>query len=387
MRRTPVKVVKRADKRYLVLRWVDPQTGRPRERSAQTTRRREAQRLAAALEEEIAAGTVDSGALHWDRFRPRYEREHLAELSAKYRSQWTTAANALERLHNPELIRLEDLTASLLSRFSLRLREEGKSPASIAAYLRALRAALGWAERLGLIDRRPRVAMPRQAKGKRMRSRPITLEEFERLLAAVPKVRPKDSRRWERLLHGLWHSGLRISELLRLSWDPGGLLWVDCTHPIPMLGIRAEGQKRRTDQYQPITPEFWALIDCPAESRRGYVFSLPGRKAEQMTAGRVIRIVGDIGRKAGVVTDADTRKCATSHDVGRRPFTTRLGRVLSQAELAEWMRHRSADTTMQYYFHSEAQALAARVWGALGDPAGDPPPGRVEGEPREDSLS
>ena len=368
-----VKIVKRKDKPSLVLRWIDPETGRYRERATDTRRRRDAERLAADLEAEITANSVDSGDMLWDRFRTRYEDEHLAGMSLKYRSQCTTSFNALERLHGPQLIRLGSVTSSLLSRFGAALRDEGKPPTTIAAYLRCVRAAMNWAAKVGLITQAPAVGMPRRARGvsKQMRSRPILLEEFEIILMAVPRVRNTDAARWVRFLTGLWESGLRVGELLSLTWEPDGLITVDTSQSIPMLMIKAEGQqKKHADQFQPITPEFWNLINVPVEQRRGPVFSLPGKNG-QMTVGRVIRTISRIGEEAGIITQASDGKFATSHDIGRRPFTVRLGRKgLSQMELAEWMRHRSPQTTMQYYHAVKAEELASRVW-PKGDPAGD----------------
>ncbi|MEM9351791.1 MAG: tyrosine-type recombinase/integrase [Planctomycetota bacterium] len=369
-----MKVVNRKDKPFLVLRWIDPETGKTRERQTGTRRRREAERFAADLESQLASGTLDAGEMPWDRFRVRYQDEHLAGLSSDYQGQWRTAANWLEKLHGPQLIRLKDLDASMLSRFQAGLRNEGLPATTIKSYLRPLRAALRWAERLELIAEAPRVTMPKGGKGrsKQMRSRPVTGEEFERIVAAVPRVRKHDAARWQRFLWGLWESGFRVSELLRLSWDPEGLLYVDTQHPIPLVRIYAEGHKRRNDQFQPITPEFWRLIETSPESRRGFVFSLPNRSGAQMSGKRVIRVIGDVGRAARVVTDHETGKHATSHDIGRRPFTRRLMRVLSQAEAAEWMRHQSPETTMAYYHQVKAEDLAERMWHQKGDPAGDP---------------
>jgi hypothetical protein len=71
-----------------------------------------------------------------------------------------------------------------------------------------------------------------------------------------------------------------------------------------------------------------------------------------------------------VLTDASTNKHATSHDIRRRAFTSRLGRRLSTAELSKWMRHTSSDTTLRYYHAPTTEELAGRVWGdTLGDRA------------------
>ncbi len=45
-----------------------------------------------------------------------------------------------------------------------------------------------------------------------MRGRPVTGEEFERMIATVPKVRSRDTDAWTHYLEGLWLSGLRLEE-------------------------------------------------------------------------------------------------------------------------------------------------------------------------------
>jgi hypothetical protein len=52
-----------------------------------------------------------------------------------------------------------------------------------------LKAVLRWAHSQGLLAVVPKLVMPKRAKAaKMMKGRPITTEEFERMLAAVPHV-------------------------------------------------------------------------------------------------------------------------------------------------------------------------------------------------------
>ena len=373
-RRRIVKVVKPKGKKYLVLRWTDPETDRPRQRSAGVTRRRDAERIASVLESQIIAGTADDGQMLWDNFRVRYEEEQLASLSKAYQSQWKTAANWLESM--VVFSCLAELNTSLLSRFAAAMRKKEMPETTIATYLRPIRAALKWASDIGLIDRAPKVVMPKRAKGvtKNMRSRPVNLEEFERILMVTEKVRPKDHKRWERLLWGAYRSGFRIGELLQLSWNPGAAWSIDLSFSRPLIRLLAEGEKSHRDRFQAITPEFWEICSqSPAEYRQGFVFPIAGCNGQQMTSKRVIRVISQIGKKSGVITDAASNKFATSSDIGRRAFATQLGKVLSQSELAEWMRHASPQTTMQYYHAAKAIDLAEKVWAgrALGDTLGD----------------
>lgn len=334
------------------------------ERSAETYDRDEAIGAKALLLRDLADGRIPAKesfgpAVTWSEFRERYRLEHVATLSEGSQSAWTTAANHLERLMKPR--RLADVDKGMLSSLRGALLEEGKSPASVATYLRTIRASLGWAEEMDLIKAAPKVRTRSGVKRSTgMRSRPITLEELERIVAKVSSVRPKDPEPWRRFLWGLWHSSLRVDELRRLSWDAGADLSIDQSGKYPMIRMYAEGHKSRTDCFQPITPEFWALIDRPGVVRRGPVFPLPGRRG-QMTRKAVIRAVSALGRAAGVVTDVATGKMATSHDIGRRACITRLSTKLSMAQTQQFARHADPRTTSQFYLKHEAEALAVAV--------------------------
>ena len=85
------------------------------------------------------------------------------------------------------------------------LRSQGRSEATIAQHLRHLKATMRWANREGLLNVLPQFTMPKRVKGaKVMRGRPITAEEFERMIEASPKVvENAAAKSWEFYLHGL----------------------------------------------------------------------------------------------------------------------------------------------------------------------------------------
>ncbi|MEN1681079.1 MAG: site-specific integrase [Planctomycetota bacterium] len=332
--------------------------------SSGTNRRRDAERAAAELERDLADSDPDRPNPTWVQFRDRYEAEVLPSLSRSSLTQWITTANWIEKTIKPQ--RLGDINKSLLSRFTAKLREHNLAEASVQSYLNTLQAALGWAEEVDLVERAPRLRMRRQARGaKQMRSRPITAEEFERIVMAVPKVRPRDAAEWEKFLHGLWHSGLRVDELRRLSWDDAADLAIDTTHDVPLIRMMASGHKARRHEFQPMTPQFWDLIK--GGDRIGYVFTFSAtRKGPQLSLKTTIRNVAAIGEAAGVITEAATGKTATSHDIGRRAFLTRMDQLLTVPELQKWARHASPQTTMGYYHHRTAVELGRKVWAAAG---------------------
>jgi hypothetical protein len=87
--------------------------------------------------------------------------------------------------------------------------------------------------------------MPRQQRVRRanaMKGRPITGEEFDRMLANVEAVVALEAApSWKRQPNGLWHSGLRLGELSLFMGSrrciDGQCLEVDMNGRRPMLRI------------------------------------------------------------------------------------------------------------------------------------------------------
>src|SRR5262249_21625391 len=192
-------------------------TGRTKTRSAKTTDRIVGEREAAKWEAELREGRYQAPLkMTWREFRERYENEVMNGLAKETDHKVHYILNKLERIINPT--RLCDVTAGRLSYFQAKLRDKKLSENSIKSYLAHIGAALRWAVRMGLLAKAPAIEMPRRAKGsKMMKGRPITREEFERMLEAVPKVLTSHTRgrkllppalsqieSWQRFLEGLW---------------------------------------------------------------------------------------------------------------------------------------------------------------------------------------
>jgi integrase len=282
--------------------------------------------------------------------------------------------------------RLWDVNEKRLSAFVSKLRE-GKPPkpkpgcdkpapdervgklteSTIAGHLAHLKAALNWAKGqklLPLVPTFPRLKRAKMSKGaKVMRGRPITLEEFERMLEQVAAVvGASAAEHWTFYLHGLWTSGLRLAESLELYWDREDKLHPVLSGRFPMLRIPADLEKGHKDRLLPMAPEFARLLETvPQADRVGPVFKLQrfdgqaGRPAKD----RVSKIVTEIGAKAMVRVDA--KKTASAHDL-RRAFGERWAARLMPAQLMELMRHESIDTTLSYYVGRNAERTAAILW-------------------------
>ena len=374
-----VYVVEFGDRPHYQLQWRDPITSRLRTKSTKIVRgglardRKNAERLAGELESKLNAGeAVIPSKFSWQEFRKRYESEVVPGLAPRTAEKISSVLDRFEKEISPQ--RLWDVDEKRLSAFVSRLRKgdtktgSGKlSESTIAGHLAHLKAALNWAKLQKLIAHLPAFPKVKRAKmskgGKVMRGRPITMEEFERMLEAVPKVVGQTTAsRWTFYLRGLWTSGLRLAESLELYWDRDDKLHPVLSGRYPMLRIPADLEKGHKDRLLPMAPEFARLLeDVPESERSGPVFLLerndgkPGRPAPD----RVSKTVGSIGAQAKVRVDAN--KTASAHDL-RRAFGERWAARLMPAQLMELMRHESIETTLSYYVGRNAERTAAILW-------------------------
>ena len=390
--RVKVCVVEFGDRRHFQMRWSDPITGRKKtkstgvERSGRVKDRREAERVAAKFEAELREGRYHSPLkTTWVEFRERYEAEKLASLALGTEGKVASVFGWVERVLKPT--RLAELTAGRISHLQAQMRGAGLAEATIKGNLAHLKAALRWAERIGLLVKAPRIDMPRRAKGADvMKGRPITGEEFDRMLDAVPKVVGQQvAASWCHYLRGLWLSGLRLAESLELFWDRDDRLCVDLAGDYPILRIPAELEKGHRDRLLPMAPEFAEfLLATPEAERTGPVFNPRARlvRGERLGHYRVSEIVCRIGQAAGVKVATDPRigkvKYASAHDQ-RRSFGERwAGRVMPTV-LQGLMRHESIETTLHYYVGRNAQNTARTLWEAHKKAVG----GNISGNTRQ----
>jgi len=385
-----VYVVNFGDRPNYQLQWRDPVTRNLRTKSTPVKAtglkrdKKDAERLANDLERKLNdEGLSVPSKVTWPSFRERYEAEQVKGLALRTGEKISSVLDRFEREVNPH--RLCDVDERRLSIYVTRLRagnpDKKISPlkeSTIDGHLAHLKAALSWAKEQKLLVAIPAIPKIKRAKISRgdkvMRGRPITTEEFERMLAAVPEVVGQDAAGdWGFYLRGLWASGLRLAESLDLYWDRQ-----DKLHPVkpgrfPMIRIPAELEKGHKDRLLPMVPEFARLLaTVPAADKHGPVFKLrridgkPGRPSVD----RVSKIVTKIGAAAKVRVDAT--KTASAHDL-RRAFGERWAAKVMPPQLMVLMRHESMETTMKYYVGRNADRTAAIVWAedrrGTGEPA------------------
>ncbi len=372
-----VTVCKYPDRENLVLRYVDPVTGKQKTKSAGTSDEATAIGKAAVWQDELTTGRYQAPSrLTWAEFRKRCEAEKLSAMPESSQVAYRVALDHLQRLIDPD--RLAKLTAQVLSRFQAEARKEGMKATTLARHLRHIKACLRWGERQGLMVKAPAIEMPKLPKGQSLaKHRAVTAEEFDRLLLAVPKVRPKDAPAWERLLRGLWLSGLRLSEAVALDWNDGPFV-LDTTRKHPAFRIEAEGQKSRRNELAVTVPEFveWILAETPEAERVGRVFKLANpTTGEPLAVLTIGPMVSAIGRKAGVVVGTaekwveengkrvkrPVKLFAGAHDL-RRAFCGRWAMKVKTPVLQRLARHAHISTTMGYYVNLTADDIGAELW-------------------------
>ncbi len=243
------------------------------------------------------------------------------------------------------------------------MRDGGLREATIKGYLAKIHAILNWGMGVNLVDEIPQ--FPKQKRAKKsdkktpMKGRPITGEEFERMIENIPAVitAKGDHDRWEFFLRGLFLSGLRLGESLDFWWKGHEGLIVDLkSYKYPMFLIPADSEKGGKDRILPMTPDFSEFLGkVPERKRFGRVFKFPGITGEELQLDSVSKKVSDIGEAAGVKVSAT--KFASAHDL-RRSFGDRWAKLVPMHYLQQLMRHESLETTMRYYVGQNSEQVA-----------------------------
>lgn len=357
-----VIVVTRKDRKNLCLRYTDPVTGQKVEKSAGTAKEREAVKRAGEWETELRNGiaAVHSN-LRWDAFREAYQNHVDTTLADGSADKVATMFSVVKLRMNPD--KITRITTQWITRFQKRMLDADRSPATVESHCRHLKAALNWAKGQGWIQTVPQFDRLKRAKSaKTMKGRPITGEEFDRLLEAVRSdLKQRQWKSMTALLKGLWLSGLRLGEALSLTWDQwADGIRVDTSEEFVVLRIPAEDEKGGKDRTYPITPDFTEfLLATPKADRVGFVFNPELHRGVCRRTDTVSGVISELGRSAGIKVDENSQKViyASAHDL-RRSFGNRWARHVMPMVLKELMRHSSVATTEKFYVDIKAQETA-----------------------------
>jgi integrase len=168
-----------------------------------------------------------------------------------------------------------------------------------------------------------------------MKGRPITTEEFERMLVAVPKVvgeGPAES--WRFTLQVLWESAFRVGDVMDFSWDDPRRIYPKWPHRQglhPTLVV-PKTQKNGKEQQIPMLPGLAELLQrVPEDRRTGWVVNpMPVEyEMESQRTGWFMPAGADLEDLAATYSNsAIARACGVSETTVRKWFK-KLG-ILSQ---------------------------------------------------------
>jgi integrase len=404
-RKVPKVRIAAPEGRPLQLRYTCPVEGREIRISTNTYDQKEAEdqrdklaaKLVLGIDAKPARRFTNSDRMSWEQFRDSFTRLKAATFrSENSRESAEYRLDVCEKVIDPRTLAdmakpstLARLQAELLAgagspRNQPRKKKEGeesvvqklpqqkpRSAHTVRSYMMTLIAALNWAHGMKWLPER--VDFAKMDADEPDKGRPLCGEEFDRLIAAVPKVVTEDGdvAGWRYLLRGLWESGLRLTEAMMVSWDDDNAITpVFPKKGLPHLHIPAKMQKSRKAQDAPTTPAFAALLKETSEGdRKGWIFN-PGarRGAGRLTPEQAGRIITAIGKAANIVVNA-AGKTASAHDL-RRSFGQRMADAgLPSRDLQAIMRHASVTTTEAYYLRDRVQDQAKRIAMYLGTSA------------------
>lgn len=386
-----VWVIRKSGKSNWYLRYKCPITGQEYSKSSGTQSEKEARKKAGEWQAELKAGIKGRISTKWESFRDAYESQKVVTLRRKTRDKVLSALNTVEQLMSPDDLRR--ITPQWLQLLAERLRKSDRAPATIESILRHFKAAMNWAHEQNLIQTVPK--MPRMNKvrqAKLMKGRPVTAEEFERMVLAVNTVWPNykhdrnnaNVRREQQrqsirfLLHGLWLSGLRLGEAMNLTWDQwSDGIWVDMTGKFVKLRIPAEAEKGGQDRLYLVTPDFAEFLrSVPEDARSGLVFNPILDRGVCRRVDTVSKAICAIGESAAVKVDERPSRVkgekpkpiwASAHDL-RRAFGYRWSRRVNAMTLRDLMRHSSVTTTEKYYVGISLDDTAEMLQGCIPQP-------------------
>jgi len=323
MKDVTVWVQRFPDRKYLVLQWHDPETGRRKSKSAQTTDAGEAEQKAKDLAYELRHGKYsDPCRMTWEEFCDLYADEKLGGNRLATQKKAGYVFESFETIARPK--NLGAVNERMISRYATQLRSDGKRPATIQGHLAYLKAALRWAVDQKFLRELPKVVMPKVSKKGIIRT--ITAEEFERLLAVAP------DKAWEAFLCTAWYAGMRRNEMLDLEWNgDAGKPCVDFGRK--RIWIPAAYNKADADQWLPLHPDLAETL-LPLRKPSGRLFALSHSPRE------VSRKFTALAKRAGLRV--------TLHDI-RRSFGSRYAPHVAAPVLQRLMRHADIKTTLAFY--------------------------------------
>ncbi len=335
------------------LAWWRDESGVERQKSTRQTKRREAERFAARLERELNLG-FDARQITLAELRLNFEDQRFPFLREKSAQVYGNVFNQLESFFGADR-EIRQLNSQSIAKWQAKLKAAGRSDFTIASYLRTVKVLLNWAVDTDVLEKCPKISMPRTAKRGLARGRALTVPEVARALRCCHDVFPnEDVQNWQYIVRGLLYSGLRIGEALELSHDRGPVRYIAGHRPV--IKFLAEGQKANRDEIAPVTPHFAKLV--AKGTGTGKVF-MPTHHGDRVDVFGLSKRISKLFAVANIEVEDD--KTATAHDL-RRTFGLFWSTRLKPIQLKTLMRHSTIETTLKYYVDLPTSDVSEAIW-------------------------
>lgn len=230
------------------------------------------------------AGDSSGDLKTWDECLERYRHHRMTRVREKSLNHAMSRLSMVERILVAyredrrlvgELLVSECMTLDMLEYLQDRLlagdvgRYDTRSPNTVNSTMGAVMAFVRFCVKHGWVDRVPPVE--KLDVEDVMKARPITGEEFERMLEVVPRVVGAESAEsWQFALRILWETGFRVGDLLDFCWDDERHI-----HPVWPRGrsvhptiVIPSSQKNRKVQEVPMLPGLEAILNEVSQHQR-----------------------------------------------------------------------------------------------------------------------
>lgn len=260
---------------------------------------------------------------------------------------------AMLRETTPDVMPWTDVCREDAQRVLVQLQDTGRSGATQALYLAALRGVLreAWLQRNYSGDELQRIAALKPYRGKRLpKGRAVDIEELDHLLIRTASdLRPRAIRD-AAVIHTLYSSGLRRSELVR----------VDLADLVPEdAGIRVVGKGNR-ERIAYLDDQAWDALNTWIDAVRGdepgplfLPMAKNGRPIRRRMSGQAVAY---LLRQRVLAADVPA---TLPHDLRRSFITHLLDQQVDLATVADLAGHASIETTRIYDRRGEARKKAA----------------------------
>jgi integrase len=363
-------------------------TGRRREKSARTTERRVAERIASKVEEDVAltrAGVVDPRNAGYVAAGKLPVKRHVDDYLAHCRHVGQAARHLLNKrghltalLHTTRASRITDLDADAVGKHLRAIKASGRSPRTVNSHRATIIAWMNWLVSVGRIPENRLEGIPTldERKDRRRERRALLDEELARLIGAA-KERDEELLDDERgycpratIYLVAARTGLRRSEMAKLTWGDADL-------ERAAVEIRVGVGKAARDDLIPLHPQVVRLLRDlrpahPTATSRVF-WTMPTIKTFYQDLDRARETwIAEAGsqeeRERREKSDFLARRDSGGRWVDfhslRKTFATALPRASIMPQLAKnLMRHADMRTTLEHYTDLRLTDLAAAISG------------------------